>query len=206
MATLKELTITYSRKNQIRDFEPEEIFLALKFSMESQDQGTKAVKDTINHGLDVLTDRIDDWCHPGAKELSRHITVKDQNGKALGVPDKHKGEKGEEGTKDEAGVEKNDPPPAPSETDSIEAKELTDAEEKAKGEYAALFKKYGDNAPLVIPDLTQKPIGTGLVCSFEDKDGMACRGDLYDNRNDLKTAKSPHFKCKKNKKHAVWPR
>lgn len=203
MARITELTITYKRTNQVRQYEPEDIFLALKFSLETLDQGTKAVKDVINHGLSILTDRVDAWSHEGAQEVSRHITVTDQDGKVLPVPDAFKGEKNGEKEKPEEGGDgaKGDSPSSSQKPGfaSVEDK-------KVQEETAAMVIKYGDDAPVV--DLDEK--GLFYRCPAEDKanPGNLCMELMEDNRELIKSgrykANSPHFKCPSCQK-AIWP-
>jgi hypothetical protein len=79
MARIKEVTITYSRKNSTAQYESEDIFFALKFEPETNDDLDKAIDGYYMLALA----KVDEYSHKGAKILVRKFTVTDQNGSAI---------------------------------------------------------------------------------------------------------------------------
>jgi len=96
-----EVTLTYQRKNSTGQYESEDIFTAIKISIEKGDDWVKAVDETFPR----ILEKVDKYSHEGARTLVRKFTVTDQNGDTVNRPQ----EKRSEGKEERGGIAKEPP-------------------------------------------------------------------------------------------------
>ena len=223
VSTIEELTMTYKRTHQVKQYHPDDVFLAMKISVGKNDQNKKAIENLINYGLGILQDRVDAHMPVGSVEITRHIKVTDQNGKNHEVPDRFKApqekESEGEGNQGDGVIGADDSPSSPQKRDlEKKAEQMAEALARCDIANAGLRVRYGEDAPIVMPDLSKDPIDIFYSCSGKAKEtNEPCGSEVWDNREEnieknKKRAKEgknpcPDFKCQKKKcSKAVWPK
>lgn len=191
---VNEVTLTYSRKNAIAQYESEDVFCAVKFQIESTDNLDLAV----NSWFEFVTTKVDLWSSNKAKPIIRKLEVKDGNGNHI-HPSNH-------GEASKAPSERH---PIPSEARSTNPnasppngnfktgdKYVRDPESTASNENDRRVPTDDDTPDLDalrdqypnFPSITRTNFGYYFTCPV-------CGGEMYDNRL-TKKDKQPDFKCK----------